>query len=393
VHNYYGSEAPSGENSAVDAEIAMLGRFGHDVVRYHRHSDEVRGRGWRGTMQAAASVSWNPWTVGAVRRIVRRTHPDVVHVHNYFPLISPSVFAAAHRDVPCVYTLHNYRPFCASALLLRDGRFCRVCIDKRSALPGVVFGCYRGSRLASVPVAAMIGLHRQLRTWQRQVDAFVALTDYHRSNLLAAGLDPTRVHVKPNFAAEPRELIPWSDRAAVVTYVGRLTEEKGVEYLIRAWLAWGASAPVLRIIGDGELFASLKELAASKPNIQFAGRLSRGDTLAAIGCSKLLVLPSIAPEGFPLVIHEAFASGTPVAVSDAGPLPAIVAAATAGVVFAAADSKALETTLRRAWNDEVLERYGRAARHAHEQRYNEARNHDELMTIYAAAIARHRPAP
>ncbi len=142
VHNYYGSSAPSGENNFVDSEIGMLRRAGHDVHMYSRQSDEIREDGWRGLFHGGLTVTWNALEVHRIRKFLRARKPDIVHVHNTFPLISPAIFWAIQEYAASVLTLHNYRLFCANALLLRDGSTCTRCLDESSVLPALRYGCY-----------------------------------------------------------------------------------------------------------------------------------------------------------------------------------------------------------------------------------------------------------
>ena len=175
-----------------------------------------------------------------------------------------------------VLTLHNYWLFCPAAIALRNDRVCTDCLNRRSSWPALRYGCYRNSRLATLPLAFSVGLRRMLGTWTRHVDAFIALTDFQRDRMIAAGLPAELVHVKPNFYPGNPTPVPWADRRLSVVFAGRLTAEKGVMALVRAWLLWGAAAPELQIVGDGELRGDLERLAATDPAtpIRFLGALS-----------------------------------------------------------------------------------------------------------------------
>jgi len=390
VHNHYGSAAPSGENAVFHLERDLLERTGHEVQTYVRHSDDLRNGGWLGLLRGAAATPWNPWTTGAIRRAVEAFRPDVVHAHNTFPLISPAVFPAVGRRAARVLTLHNYRLFCPAALPVRDGRPCTECIDRRSVLPSLRYGCYRGSRAATAPLAAGVALARALGLWRRHVDAFIALTEFQRELMVAAGLPAERVFVKPNFYPGRPEVVAWAARRPCVVYVGRLSEEKGVRHLLEAWAAWGAEAPELRLVGDGPLRAALEAQARSGglERAVFLGQLPAGEAEAEIARARLLVLPSIWFEGFPMVLREAFAFGTPAAVSDLGPLPGLVERGRAGLIFRPGDPTSLLHEVRAAWAEQAgLEARGAAARRAFDARYAEPENAAKLQEIYRSAIA------
>lgn len=393
VHNFYGSAAPSGENQVFQAEKEMLLSRGHDLETFTRHSDELRGRGVAGLVLGALSALWNPWTAREISRVVDRFRPDIVHVHNTFPLISPSIFRAIGSRAARVLTLHNYRLFCPAAIPMRAGRVCTECLDRHTVRPAVVHGCYRNSRLATLPLAVCVALHRLLGTWHRQVDAFIALTEFQRERMVAAGLPARCVHVKPNFFPGSPAVIPWGDRRPCVVFVGRLTAEKGVRTLVQAWLQWGTEAPELRLIGDGGLRSALERIAASQPPVpvRFLGQLAAEAARAEIARARMLILPSQCFEGFPMVVGEAFAFGTPAAVSNIGPLPAIVRHGVNGIVFEPADPDSLLRQVRRFWDRPgSLESLGKGACNEFETKYTSEKNYDELMAIYRQAISASR---
>ncbi len=389
AHNFYGSTAPSGENKVFEAEGELLRLRGHDVIEFTRHSDEIRARGAWGAVQGALSTPWNPFAAKAIKRAVITQRPDVVHAHNTFPLLSPAIFNAIGHHAARVLTLHNYRLFCPAAIPMREGKVCTDCLDRHSVLPALVNGCYRGSHLATVPLAANVALHRRLGTWTRQIDAFIALTEFQRERMIEAGLPAALVHVKPNFYPGQPTVMPWHERRASVVFAGRLTAEKGVLALVRAWLAWGVSAPELRIVGDGDLRGELERMAVTAPDvpIRFLGQLASAAAQNEIARARLLVLPSEWFEGFPMVVREAFAFGTPAAVSNIGPLPSIVRKGENGVVFKPADPQSLLEIVRTAWETTgELERLAGGARRSFETLYTEDADYRRLITIYEQAM-------
>jgi glycosyltransferase involved in cell wall biosynthesis len=392
VHNFYDSRRPSGENRVFELERALLVSRGHEVRTFVRRSDDLVRRGALGTLAGALATPWNPLAARAVRREVEAFRPDVVHAHNTFPLVSPAIFPAVGARAARVLTLHNYRLFCPAAIPLRDGKTCTECLDRRSVLPSLVHGCYRGSRLATLPLALNVALARATSLWQRHVDAFVALTEFQRDLVVAAGLPADRVFVKPNFYPGSPEVRPWAERADRVVFVGRLSGEKGLAHVLDAWAAWGPGAPALHVVGDGPLRPDLERRAASASlPVRFLGQVPERRAEEEIAAARLLVVPSVWFEAFPLVLREALAFGTPAAVSDLGPLPALVEHGRAGVVFAPGDPRALLAAVRTAWETPgALEKLGAAARAAFEARYGEDANHAALVEIYGRAIERSR---
>lgn len=387
VHNFYGSATPSGENQVLDAECQLLQARGHEVEVFSRHSDEIRGHGAWGTIKGALATPWNPWMAHALKLEVGRFKPDVVHVHNTFPLISPAIFTSIGNRAARVLTLHNYRLLCPAAIPMRAGKVCTDCIDRQSVLPALQHGCYRNSRVATVPLAINVALHRALGTWREEVDAFIALSDFQRERMADGGLPFSKLHVKPNFYPGKPPETPWAERGNYVVFAGRLGAEKGVRTLLRAWQKWGKDATELRLVGDGELRAELEQMALGLP-VRFLGQLPAAEAQTQIANARLQILPSEWFEGFPMVVREAFAFGTPAAVSNLGPLPSIVQHGVSGLVFEPGNPESLLATVREAWDSPgSLKLLGRGARTEFEEKYTEDANYAQLMTIYEAALA------
>lgn len=390
VHNFYGSTAPSGENQVFESEHQLLSSRGHEVLEFTRHSDEIRAQGHWGVLKGASATPWNPWMTQAIVRLVKRYQPNVVHVHNTFPLISHGIFHAIGNRAARVLTLHNYRLFCATGIPMRDGQVCSDCLNARSAIPAIKHGCYRNSRAATLPLALSIALHRAAGTWTRHVDAFIALSEFQRLRMAESGLPLGKVHVKPNFFPGAPSALPWQDRGNYVVFAGRLSPEKGVLCLLNAWVSWGKEAPELRLVGDGPLRDELEGLAKGLP-VRFLGQLTAAETQSQIANARLLVLPSEWFEGFPMVLREAFAYGTPAAVSSIGPLPSIVRQNLSGVVFEPANSESILEEIRRTWlTPGLLEQLGKGARAEFEDKYTEETNYATLMDIYDRAITASR---
>lgn len=386
AHNYYRTSAPSGENAVCETEQQLLMQHGHQVDSFFTYSDAVSAKGLTGAAIAGLSTPWNPVAAKSVCAKVMACRPDIVHVHNTFPLLSPAIFHAIGVRAARVLTLHNYRLFCPAAIPMREGKVCTDCLEQRSSLPSMQHGCYRGSRAATLPLAVSVALHRALGTWTNQVDAFICLSEFQREVMVRAGLPRERVHIKPNFYPGNPAVLPWGERRPCVVFAGRLTEEKGLVNLLRAWQAWGADAPELCLVGDGHLRAQLEQMAKDLP-IRFLGQLPADQAQAEIARARLQILPSECFEGFPMVVREAFAFGTPAAVSDLGPLPSIVAHGKSGIVFKPANPQSLLQEVRTAWDSpDLLETLGQGARAEFEAKYTEEANYSTLMNIYQQAI-------
>ncbi|MAE46385.1 MAG: hypothetical protein CMJ86_05770, partial [Planctomycetes bacterium] len=254
----------------------MLERHGHEVHTFECHSDEIRKKGLLGLVIGAISTPWNHSAARKMRTAIAKFGPDVVHAHNTFPMLSPSIFPAA-QGVARVLTLHNYRLVCPAAIPMRGGEICTLCMDRKSVLSSIRYGCYRGSVLATLPLAVNVALHRRRGTWKHDVETFIALTGFQRDRMGKAGIPADKIRVKPNFYPGNPSPVPFGERPARVVFAGRLSAEKGVTDLVEAWLSWGPTAPELRLLGDGPLREELESRASDVSNIRVLGQLSSDD--------------------------------------------------------------------------------------------------------------------
>ena len=378
AHNAY--QQRGGEDSVVESEVAMLREAGHEVREHRRHNDELADMG---KASAAADTMWSRRTTSDLRGLLAAWPADVVHVHNTFPLLSPSLYwAAASARVPVVQTLHNFRLLCPQAMLLREGRVCRDCVG-RVPLPAVRHGCYRGSRAQTAVLAGMLVLHRGLGTWRRKVQRYVALNDFCRDEFVRGGLPAERIAVKPNFVNAPALPSPVERRG--ILFVGRLSPEKGIATLLSA----AATLPPgsLHLAGDGPEAARVAET----PGVLTLGNLATGAVADAMARAVAVVVPSIWPEAFGLVAVEAFAMATPVIASRIGALTAIVEDGVTGLHAVAGDTVDLAARLRWALEHPAeMARMGAAARARYESLYTPQRNLAQLLDIYDQAIAQAR---
>ncbi len=383
IHNFY--RLPGGEDVVMNAEADMLRRAGHDVRIYVRDNDEIDSSGIIRAASLAINTVWARDTYRELKSILAAYKPDIAHFHNTFPQVSPAGYDACRSaGVPVVQTLHNYRLLCPGATFYRDNAFCDRCLNG-SLLNSVVHGCYRGSRAATAVTAAMLQIHRFRNTWSERVDQYIALTEYGRRMFIRGGLPAEKVTVKPNFVASDPG--PQEFRGTYAAFVGRLSPDKGLRTLLKAWRQL-PEIPLV-IAGDGPLRAELEEVAVETglTQVVFKGHLSKADTLDTMRGARFLVFPSEWPEGFPMTIAESFACGVPVLSADIGGLPEIVRPGKTGLLFPAGDSDHLALMALRAWNNfEATGALGRAARAEYLARYTADRNYRLLLDIYERAI-------
>lgn len=376
----------------MDLERQLLLSNGVEVEVFYKHSDSITPAGLGGKVAAGLSNIMNPAVASELNAAAARFRPDVVHFHNIFPLISRSAVAGLDPRWPRVLTLHNLRTFCANGVAMRDQRICTACLDRRSVVPAVIHACYRGSRVATLPLAISIALSRALNTWNTSVDTFITLSEFHSNLFAAAGLNATKLAIKPNFHPGPVPIPEAFEQRQGAVFVGRLSEEKGILSLVRAWGQWGETAPPLKIVGDGPLSDEAQAIArAGQANIRFLGRVTTQAAEQEIRGSNLLIIPSTCIEGFPLVMRDAFAAGCAMAVSDVGALPELVSQNRAGIVFPAGQPDKIVEKLRSFWNDQpAVKMAGQNAYTAYLDKFTAQKNFDRLMTIYSDAIQARR---
>jgi glycosyltransferase involved in cell wall biosynthesis len=373
AHNAY--QLRGGEDEVVDAEVDLLRRHGHEVRTLLRHNDELR------TMPPAAAALQTFGSARTRRDVqteLERFRPAVVHVHNWFPLLSPSLHrTCARAGVPLVQTLHNFRLACPQATFLRDGRVCEDCLG-RAPWPAVRHGCYRGSAAQTAVLAGMLMLHRTLGTWH-QVSVFVALNEFCRRKFVQAGLPAERIAVKPNFVEAPE---PAGGQRQGFLFVGRLAEEKGLGVLAAACARMEGTAR-LRIVGEGPAASALDGLR----QVERLGRLPAAQVQQCMAQARALVLPSTCIESHPRTLVEAFGAGLPVIASRLGALAELVREGETGLLFEPSDAAALAGRL--CWAEahpHEMARMGRRAREVYEAEYTPERNHALLSDIYRRAV-------
>jgi glycosyltransferase involved in cell wall biosynthesis len=381
VHNRY--LIRGGEDESVAAEQELLRQNGHEVDLHEERNERVADLG---QLRVALRTVWSLESHRRLRQRLRRRKYDLVHVHNFFPLISPAVYYAARAEgVPVVQSLRNYRLLCPNAELFRSGRLCEDCVGRRVPWPGIVHGCYRGSRSATTAVATMLAVHNYLRTWQRMVDLYIAVTRFARDKLIEGGLPAERVVVKPNFVEGAPT--PGTGTGGYALFVGRLSAEKGLATVLEAWQRLGAAIP-LKIVGEGPLAESVEAAAARELGVECLGRRPLEEVYELMGGARFLVFPSEWYEPFGRVAVEAFARGTPVIASDTGGMAELIDDRRTGRLFRPGDAGDLAGVVGWALDHpEELARMRVQARAEFEANYTAERNYRLLMAIYRQALA------
>jgi glycosyltransferase involved in cell wall biosynthesis len=385
VHNRYRSSAPSGEDRVVDQETAALATLGCEVERFERLSDEIPSLPLAEKLMVPVRVAWNPSANRALAGAIDAFRPDVVHAHNVYPLLSPSVLYQAATRAPVVVTVHNYRPLCPTGQLFRSGAPCSDCVG-RAPFAAVRHGCYRDSKAATVPMAVATLVQR--RAWRDVPSAYIFISAAQRELFSTLGLPEDRCFVKGNLVhASPVDAVT----EPLVAFVGRLDEAKGVRLLMEGWDRLLSIRPEsglrLAIAGAGPLDQEVRTWAASHPSVDVLGLLSREQCAELTARARAVVVPSVWQEPFGLVVAEAMAAGTPPIAPAHGAFPELIHDGVDGELFPPGDAGALGRILARVGDEpERFERLGQSARLTHAEQFAPERSMAELLAVYRFAI-------
>lgn len=385
VHNRY--RHAGGEDDVFEAEGRLLESHGHRVERV---TVDNRDLSHHNPLAIAAATVWNRTSYRHLRDRCREVRADVVHFHNTFPIISPAGYYAAHAEgAVVVQSLHNFRLVCLNALCFRDGRTCEECVTKSLPWPGIAHKCYRNSRSASGVTAAMLSLHAMAGTWTSHVDTYIALSEFARSRFLAGGIPPLRLVVKPNFLDDDPGA--GAHAGGYALYVGRLSPEKGIDLLMRAWSVVGGTLP-LKVVGSGPLEGLVRSASASA-GIEWLGPQPKARVMELMRDAAFLVFPSEVYENCPMTLIEAFAAGLPVIASGHGSISEIVRDGVTGRHFRPGNlSELIDAVNALAEDPERRAALGLAARRTFERTYTAECNYEQLSRVYESALQKRREA-
>ncbi len=375
-HNYY--RYRGGEDLSFEADVAMLRENGHEVVTYTVDNHDLEDGESR--LKTAKRAIWNSSTAKEVQAILAQERPDLMHCNNLFPQISPSIYQPARKaGIPIVAALRNYRHFCANSFFYRDGQVCTKCLGRCCAYAAIRHKCYRDSRLASGVVAAMQLAHRGLGSRRNAVDAYFTPSQFARSTYISGGFKAEQIHVKTNYIhPDPG---PGVGNGDFVLFVGRLSQEKGIDTLIDAWHRHQIQVP-LRIVGEGPLRSRVEQFASENSQVRYLGEKEPAEVLDLMGQAKALLIPSLWYETFGRTIAESFSKGTPVIASDLGAMAELVDHGRTGYRFRSGDTEDLSNQLQRLMEQADYSTLRVAAREEYLKRFTQQVSYQQLLQIY-----------
>lgn len=376
AHNQY--KFKGGEDTVVDNEIKLLKQNGHTVDLYLKSNAQIKGIFSKIRTALNTSFSYTTYNHFNNNSFIKKY--DIIHVHNFFPLITPSIFYAADKNkIPIIMTLHNYRLICPSGLLMHKNKIYEKSIEN-GPYSTVIDRVYRNSLIGTFFLANMIRKHQMQGTWNRKVDRLITLTNFGKNLFINSGIKGSQLAIKPNFIEDFNTNNCTKENYAL--FVGRISEEKGINALIKAWEKINYK---IIIIGDGPL--KNKFLNTKNKNIHFLGSKNKKEVQRLMMKASFLVIPSIWYEGLPMVIIEAFCAGLPVIGSKIGAIEEVVSDRTTGLHFETNNHIDLRKKVHMLINNKkLLSSLSKNARNEYLIKYTPEKNYFRLMEIYRNAI-------
>lgn len=385
VHNFHRTGSASGDDQVFKSETEMLEQYGHKVIKYTVKNDEFDNQGAIGKIISAFSMLWSFKNYRAVKKIIATEKPDIMHIHTFFPLLSPSVlYAAKKSDLKVVATLHDTRFVCPCATSLRGTVLCNKCGDGRY-FRMVKYGCFKGSRLQSVFVAFIFTIHRLLKTFYKQIDKYICLNENQIKLLVDIGFDKNKIVKKYNFVPDSeQQLNSKNDRdlpERYVTFYGRIGEEKGIRVLMKIWDRI-TDIPLV-VMGGGPLEEEFRVWAENKENVHYLGYTPHDKCLSIVKNSEFVVFPSIWYEGCSMVQIEAQSLGKALIATDLGFSVEAIENGYNGYKVALNDVDGFVNIIKELWqNPNKCIEMGKNARIDYEKKYRLEDNYNQLLKIY-----------
>lgn len=389
-HNLY-KEAGGGENVAVASLKKLLENKGHRVALYVQNNNEIQEYSIWGKISFFPDAIFSWKTYKNIKRIIKTERPDVAHIHNTFPLISPSVyFVLREMEVPVIQTIHNFRFLCPNGYFYRSHQICERC-KNGNYLNAVIRRCYRDSYPLSFLYAITIWLHRKLKTFRNKIDITICPSNFVASKLMERVVSTKKVVVLPYFVDV--DLEPNYDFERKAVFLGRLCEEKGLFTLVEAFR--GTKSIDLEIMGHGPLAEKLKDYVHENniKNVKLLGFVKGKKRFEILSKAMFSIVPSEWYENLPISVLESFALGVPVVAARIGALAELVEDGKNGLLFEVGNSEDLRRRIRYlADNPDKTVEMGKYARYCVETKYNAEVHYEKLMQVYEKAIQEHKKA-
>jgi len=383
LHNKY--LVAGGEDVSSQAEADLLRQAGHYVDYVSVDNADIIKKNF---ISMALNTFWSNSYYNKVEELIKRNSYDLIHVQNFFPQISPSVFYAAKKHgTKIVMSVRNYRLVCPNALMYVNGNICDKCVGLSFPYPAIRHKCYKNDVAATSVATGMMTMHNIMNTWNAKIDGFITISEFVKKQLIKGGVSSDKIHVKYNFVNAP--FIPQPiEIYNRYLYVGRLSTEKGVTNMLDAFNHPKLRNYKLTIVGDGPYMSLVQNAVANNSNIEYLGKLSLADTYLLMSKSKALVFPSTWHEPFGRTVVESFAVGTPVIGSKLGGVTELIQDGYNGYLF---DPYNIDSIVDSIIKIDLCSEYDilRAnAKKSYEERFTAEINYQHVIKIYSEVLCK-----
>jgi glycosyltransferase involved in cell wall biosynthesis len=348
IHNKYGKF--SGEEAVVEAQIKLLRSNGHSVITYFRSSEELDEMKL-GKAKAFFSALYNPKAIQEIKTLITQEQPDIVHIHNLYPFISPAILPVIKKmGIPIVMTVHNYRLLCPNGLFFNKGAICEKCTGPSKELNCITNNC-EGSLLKSTGYALRNFWARTNQDYTENINMFLCLTAFQKDKLVANGFSSVKCDVLSNFYNKKIEPIDYniSDRN-YVAFAGRISPEKGIPILLEA----ARKLPHIPFQLAGDMRDGYVNELDIPENVILRGMLDSRELSDFYSKARIYTHTSICYEGFPMVFPEAMAHKLPIIAPNMAGYPEVVEAGLNGLLFETGNPSSLANAIEKLWNDNAL---------------------------------------
>lgn len=385
IHNFHRKGSASGDDQVYISETALLESYGNTIIRYTVSNDEFDQKRVLGKILYTFSMIWSFKNYKAVKEICEREQPDIVHIHTFFPLLSPSVLYAAKRSGKTVIaTLHDTRFICPCATSLRNAELCNACGDGHY-IRMFRYGCFKSSKIQSLIVGGIFTYHRFRKSFYKQIDKYICLNENQIQLLKQIGFESKKLKKKYNFAPDIEKCLEHEQRTDIperyVVFYGRIGEEKGILNLMKIWDQL-PDIPLV-VMGSGPLEAEFTAWAEKNKNVYFLGYVQHEKCLSIVKGGEFVVFPSIWYEGCSMVEIETESLGKGLIATDLGFSVEAIEDSFNGYKIPLNDIDGFRTKIKELWdNPEQCKVIGINARTDYEKKYLPEDNYKQLMDIY-----------